>query len=146
MLADRKRVSNCINCENISFFGCIDLNDVSRACHAPIRILHGVHHVSRQARYFPAYIISARTHHYAENNFGTELDYKVCVLDSTAIDLSISFLPRMLFQRTRRVIKLHTRIDLCGPIPTFIDITNDNVSDARVLGSLLPGYAATEGK
>jgi hypothetical protein len=75
---------------------------------------------------------------YADDDFAIELDHTVYALDSTTIDLCLSLFPWAHFQSTRGAIKLHTLLDLRGPIPAFIHITDGKVHDANVLDLLLP--------
>lgn len=75
---------------------------------------------------------------YAGEDFGVELDHTVYALDSTTIDLCLSLFPWAPFQRTKGAIKLHTLLDLRGPIPAFIHITAGKVHDVNVLDLLLP--------
>ncbi len=79
---------------------------------------------------------------YAEDNFGVELEHTVYALDSTTIDLCLSLFPWAHFQRSKGAVKLHTLLDLRGPIPAFIHITDGKVSDVSVLDLLLPEAGA----
>jgi len=60
----------------------------------------------------------------------------VYALDSTTIDLSLTLFPWADFRRTKAGIKLHTQIDLRGPIPTCIHITNARQHDVCWLDQL----------
>ena len=79
---------------------------------------------------------------YAEDDFGVELEHTVYALDSTTIDLCLSLFPWARFQRTKGAVKMHTLLDLRGPIPAFIHITDGKVSDVSVLDLLLPEAGA----
>ena len=79
---------------------------------------------------------------YAAEDFGVELEHTVYALDSTTIDLCLSLFPWASYQRTKSAIKLHTLLDLRGPIPAFIHITDGKVSDVSVLDRLLPEAGA----
>jgi hypothetical protein len=79
---------------------------------------------------------------YAKDNFGAELEHTVYALDSTTIDLCLSLFPWARFQRTKGAVKLHTLLDLRGPIPTFIHISDGKQSDVSVLDLLLPEAGA----
>ncbi len=79
---------------------------------------------------------------YAEDNFGVELEHTVYALDSTTIDLCLSLFPWAHFQRSKGAVKLHTLLDLRGPIPALIHITDGKVSDVSVLDLLLPEAGA----
>ena len=75
---------------------------------------------------------------YAEDDFGVELAQTVYALDSTTIDLCLSVFPWAKFQKTKAAIKLHTLLDLRGPIPSFIHITDGKGADVHVLDLLVP--------
>jgi hypothetical protein len=72
---------------------------------------------------------------YAGEDLGLELQNTVYALDSTTIDLSLTLFPWADFRRTKAGIKLHTQIDLRGPIPTCIYITHARQHDVRWLVS-----------
>ena len=74
---------------------------------------------------------------YAGEDLGLELANTVYALDSTTIDLSLTLFPWADFRRTKAGIKLHTQIDLHGPIPTCIHITNARQHDVRWLDELV---------
>ena len=75
---------------------------------------------------------------YADEPLGVELDQTVYALDSTTIDLCLSLFPWARFRSTKAAIKLHTLLDLRGPIPTMIAISDGKQADVRVLDDLLP--------
>ncbi len=75
---------------------------------------------------------------YAEDSFGVELDHTVYALDATTIDLCLSVFPWAPFQRSKAAIKLHTLLDLRGPIPAFIHISGANWYDVKVLDEIIP--------
>ena len=75
---------------------------------------------------------------YAQDPFGVVLDNTIYALDSTIIDLCLTLFPWARYQRKHGAIKLHTLLDLRGPIPTFIDITDGKVADVDILDSLIP--------
>jgi hypothetical protein len=79
---------------------------------------------------------------YVDDDFGVELEHTVYALDSTTIDLCLSLFPWAHFQATKGAIKLHTLLDLRGPIPAFVHITNGRVHDVNVLDLLLPEAGA----
>ena len=74
---------------------------------------------------------------YAGEDLGLELENTVYALDSTTIDLSLTLFPWADFRRTKAGIKLHTQIDLRGPIPTCIYITGARQHDVLWLDELL---------
>lgn len=73
---------------------------------------------------------------YAEEDLGIDLDNTIYALDSTTIDLSLTLFPWADFRQTKAGIKMHTQIDLRGPIPTCINITGARQHDVRWLDSL----------
>jgi hypothetical protein len=75
---------------------------------------------------------------YAQEPMGVELSQTVYALDSTTIDLCLSLFPWARFRSTKAAIKLHTLLDLRGPIPTMIAISDGKQADVRVLDELLP--------
>jgi hypothetical protein len=75
---------------------------------------------------------------YAQEPMGVELDQTVYALDSTTIDLCLSLFPWARFRSHKAAVKLHTLIDLRGPIPAMIAITEGKVADVRVLDDLVP--------
>ena len=75
---------------------------------------------------------------YLEDPFGVELENTVYALDSTTIDLCLSLFPWAHFRKNKGAIKLHTLLDLRGPIPSFIDITDGKFADVNILDILIP--------
>src|SRR5450756_537950 len=61
---------------------------------------------------------------YAHGSLGFDLDATVSALDSTTIDLCLSVFPWARFRSQKGAVKMHTLLDLRGPIPTFIRITD----------------------
>jgi len=87
---------------------------------------------------FAQVLINMARELYAEDDFGVDLKNTVYALDSTTIDLCLSVFPWAKFRRSKAAIKLHTLLDLRGPIPTFIEITDGKVHDVNILDLLLP--------
>ena len=75
---------------------------------------------------------------YADESFGVELAQTVYALDSTTIDLCLSLFPWARFRSTKAAVKLHTLLDLRGPIPTTISISQGKQADVNVLDQLMP--------
>lgn len=75
---------------------------------------------------------------YADEPIGVELAQTVYTLDSTTIDLCLSWFPWARFRSTKAAIKLHTLLDLRGPIPTMLAISDGKQADVRRLDELLP--------
>jgi hypothetical protein len=74
---------------------------------------------------------------YAGEDLGIELENTVYALDSTTIDLSLTLFGWADFRSTKAGIKMHTQLDLRGPIPTVIDITPARQHDVRWLDELI---------
>ena len=74
---------------------------------------------------------------YAGEDLGLELENTVYALDSTTIDLSLTLFSWADFRSTKAGIKMHTQIDLRGPIPTCIYITGARQHDVLWLDELI---------
>ena len=74
---------------------------------------------------------------YASESFGVELAQTVYALDSTTIDLCLSLFPWARFRSTKAAVKLHTLLDLRGPIPTMIAISDGKQADVGILDQLI---------
>jgi len=74
---------------------------------------------------------------YVNDSFGVDLNKTVYALDSTTIDLCLSVFPWARFRKRKGAIKLHTLLDLRGPIPAFISVTDGSVHDVNVLDELV---------
>src|SRR5487761_2047448 len=74
---------------------------------------------------------------YASEPFGVELEQTVYALDSTTIDLCLSLFAWARFRSTKAAVKLHTLLDLRGPIPTMISISEGKQADVRILDELI---------
>lgn len=79
---------------------------------------------------------------YAHDDIGLDLDNTVYALDSTTIDLCLSLFPWADFRSTKAAVKMHTLIDLRGPIPSFIHVSNGKMGDARALDLIEPEVGA----
>jgi len=75
---------------------------------------------------------------YANESLGFDLDNTVYALDSTTIDLCLSMFPWARFRATKAAIKLHTLLDLRGPIPTFIEVSEGKLHDVNILDAIVP--------
>ena len=74
---------------------------------------------------------------YANEELGLELEETVYAFDSTTIDLCLNLFPWAHFRKRKGAIKLHTLLDLRGPIPTVIEITEGRCHDVNLLDSLV---------
>jgi len=75
---------------------------------------------------------------YASESLGFDLDNTVYALDSTTIDLCLSVFPWARFRARKAAIKMHTLLDLRGPIPTFIEVSEGKLHDVNILDTILP--------
>ena len=74
---------------------------------------------------------------YSGQPIDVELQQSVYALDSTTIDLCLNLFPWARFLSTKGAIKLHTLLDLRGPIPSFIEITDGRCHDVNALDLLV---------
>ena len=75
---------------------------------------------------------------YSSESLGFDLDNTVYALDSTTIDLCLSVFPWARFRSRKGAIKMHTLLDLRGPIPTFIEVSDGKLADVKILDSIVP--------
>jgi len=73
---------------------------------------------------------------YQSDTIAVELTQPLYAFDSTTIDLCLSLFPWAEFRKTKAAVKMHTLIDLRGPIPTWVTITTGKVHDVRMLDQL----------
>ena len=73
---------------------------------------------------------------YINDPFGIDINNTVYALDSTTIDLCLALFPWARFRKNKGAIKLHTLLDLRGPIPSFIEITDGKVAYVNILDTL----------
>ena len=79
---------------------------------------------------------------YAKDSLGFDLDNTVYALDSTTIDLCLSVFPWARFRAGKAAIKMHTLLDLRGPIPTFIEVSDGKLHDVNILDTIVPEPAS----
>jgi hypothetical protein len=91
---------------------------------------------------FAQVLISIARPLYAEEESGIDLDATIYALDSTTIDLCLALFPWAKFRRRKGAVKMHTLIDIQGPIPVFVWITEGKVHDVNVLDILSPEAGA----
>jgi len=65
-----------------------------------------------------------------------ELEQPLFAFDSTTIKLCLSLFPWAEFRKTKAAVKMHTLINLRGPIPTFVAITPGKIHDVRMLDAM----------
>lgn len=73
---------------------------------------------------------------YQDEPLAIELKQPLFAFDSTTIDLCLSLFPWAKFRETKAAVKMHTLIDLRGPIPTFVAVTTGKVHDVRMLDAM----------
>lgn len=73
---------------------------------------------------------------YQSDSIAVELTQPLYAFDSTTIDLCLSMFPWADFRKTKAAVKMHTLIDLRGPIPTWVAITTGKVHDVKMLDHL----------
>jgi len=73
---------------------------------------------------------------YANEPLAADLEATAYAFDSTTIDLCLSLFRWARFRRTKAAIKLHTLLDLRGPIPTFVHISDGKLHDVNALDEL----------
>jgi hypothetical protein len=89
-------------------------------------------------RCFGVVLIKRARKLYLQDDIGLDLTNTVYALDSTTIDLCLSLFPWADFRATKAAVKMHTPLDLRGPIPSFIHISNGKMGDARALDLIAP--------
>lgn len=87
---------------------------------------------------FAQHLIAIARPLYADEDLGLELNNTVYALDTTTIDLCLSFFPWALFRSAKAAVKLHTLLDLRGNIPSFIHVSDGKMHEVNVLDQLLP--------
>jgi hypothetical protein len=65
-----------------------------------------------------------------------EVDVPVIAIDSSLIDLSLALCPWANFTGAKAALKLHTALDLRGPVPAFVNVTSGETSDMGGLDDL----------
>ena len=83
-------------------------------------------------------LISRARRLYVGEPLGVDLEQTIYALDSTTIDLCLTLFPWAKFRSTKAAIKMHTLLDVRGPIPTLITITDGKQGDVSILDELIP--------
>jgi hypothetical protein len=73
---------------------------------------------------------------YQSDALAIELKQPLYAFDSTTIDLCLSLFPWAEFRKTKAAVKMHTLIDLRGPIPVWVAITTGKVHDVKMLDAM----------
>ena len=79
---------------------------------------------------------------YANEDIGLDLDQTVYALDSTTIRLCLSLFPWARFRAHEAGVKLHTQLDLRGPIPCVICVTDAKTHVVHFLDQIVPEAGA----
>jgi hypothetical protein len=74
---------------------------------------------------------------YTHESLEVELEHTIYALDSTTIDLCLSLFPWARFRSTKAAVKLHTLLDVRGPIPTMISVSEGKQADVQILDELI---------
>ena len=74
---------------------------------------------------------------YVNESLAVALANTVYALDATIIDLCLSVFPWARYRQRDAAVKLHTQLDLRGPIPTVVQITEGKRADVAFLDDLL---------
>lgn len=73
---------------------------------------------------------------YVDEPLAVALEDTVYALDATIIDLCLSVFPWARYRERDAAVKLHTQLDLRGPIPTIVQITEGKCADVAFLDDL----------
>lgn len=87
---------------------------------------------------FAQVLIHTAKNLYSNDDFGIELSNTVYALDSTTIDLCLSVFPWAAYCKDQAGVRLHTLLNLRGPIPSFVEITSAKIHDIEILDTLIP--------
>src|SRR6202451_2254867 len=79
---------------------------------------------------------------YVSDDIGLDLANTVYALDRTTIDLCLALFPWADFRSPKAAVKMHTLLDLRGPIPSFIHISDGKMGDAAALDLIMPEAGA----
>ena len=66
----------------------------------------------------------------------TRFRVPIDAFDATTIDLCLALFPWARFRRTKAAVKLHALLDLRGPLPTVVVITDGKAADVTLLDAL----------
>ena len=125
-------IETCLNSHQEKLYHVGFRGDVSRTTLADAN-------VRRDWRIFQDFghvLIRMAQKEYQSDSIAVELTQPLYAFDSTTIDLCLSLFPWADFRKTKAAVKMHTLIDLRGPIPTWVAITTGKVHDVRMLDHL----------
>lgn len=75
---------------------------------------------------------------YANDDLAVDLDNTVYALDSTTVELCLSLFRWTRFSSDTAAVKIHTLLDLRGPIPAFIEVSEAKKADVKILDTINP--------
>jgi hypothetical protein len=75
---------------------------------------------------------------YVDEDLGVDLEQTAYALDATTIDLCLALFPWARFRQAKGAVRMHTRLDLHGDIPSFIVITDGKVHELTAMDELIP--------
>jgi hypothetical protein len=131
-------IEACLGAQPTKLYGMGFRNPVARSTLADANELRDWHIWHDLA----AILIRRARNLYADDDIGLDLDNTVYALDSTTIDLCLALFPWADFRSTKAAVKMHTLLDLRGPIPSFIHISNGKMGDALALDLITPEAGA----
>lgn len=73
---------------------------------------------------------------YRDEPTGVDIDVPLIAVDSTLIDLSLALCPWADYTGGKAALKMHTALDLRGPVPAFVNVTEATVSDMSIIDQL----------
>jgi hypothetical protein len=74
---------------------------------------------------------------YADEPKRLDIDEMVYAVDASIIDLCLSMFPWATFRKNKGAIRLHTQIDLTGPIPVFMRIKDGSVHEVNFMDEII---------
>ncbi|HEX7551621.1 MAG TPA: IS4 family transposase, partial [Candidatus Methylomirabilis sp.] len=86
---------------------------------------------------FAQVLIALAKPRHATEPFGVEVAATAYAFDATTIDLCLALFPWARFRRHKAAVKLHTLLDLRGPIPTVVAITDGKAADVTLPDALV---------
>lgn len=87
---------------------------------------------------FAQHLIATARPLYASEDLGVDRTNTVYALDATLIELCLSLFPWARYRKTVSAVKLHTVLDLRGPIPSVVHITDGLVHELTLFDHLVP--------
>jgi hypothetical protein len=74
---------------------------------------------------------------YCHDPYAMEMDAQLFALDATMIDLSVALCPWANWTGSDAAVKVHTLLDLHGPVPAQVKITSGNVNEMSYLEEII---------